>query len=145
MDFIYKTPLLGLAMSPQPHIQLIVPPVYFTKRRQLQISDDDYVIVFQRNKKFQQIFVVTVCERNVHHIEYASCLHGIHNTLKHEGAREVLRRMLELVLENSTPEMMFSIVLQNDLDETVKMVFESFKFQALHSCDTSTTYRLGLY
>ena len=145
IDFIYKTPLLGLALARQPPVRLILPAIYFTKKRQLSISDDDYAIVFQKNQKFQQIFVVTVSESNVHHLEYASCLHGIHNTLKHEGAREVLRSMLELLLENSTPDMVFSIQLQNDLDANVKMVFELFKFQVLHSCDASTTYRLGLF
>jgi len=145
MMFFYKTPLFGLAMSTQPPVRQVLPAVYFTKKRQLSISDDDYAIVFQNNHIYQEIFVVVVDESKVHHIEYASCFHSKNNRLQLENTREILRRMLELLLENSTPDMVFSIDLKTDIDVKVKMVFESFKFQVLHSSDTSTTYRLGLF
>ena len=143
--FLYKTPLFGLASSTQSPVRRILPPLYLTKERQLGISDDDYAIVFQNNHVYQEIFVVVVNETRVHHIEYASCLHSKHNRLQLESSREILRRMLELLLENSTPDMVFSIELKSDIDVKVKMVFDSFKFEALHSSDTSTTYRLGLF
>ena len=54
MDFIYKTPLLGLAMSPQPHIQLIVP----------RPSSKGTKVLLQVIKAIiNQFMCVCVCER----------------------------------------------------------------------------------
>ena len=107
-------------------------------------SDRDYAVVHQINSAYTEIILVRVSSDNNYTIEYVSFLDPKRIDALNENQRKLFKEMMEVVLENSTECMFFSIQLPNEFPENVSVVLESFKTSITTCHKTHKTHRIGL-
>jgi len=140
MGMIYKINLNAMLSSRKSASSKILP----IKLISGTWSDRDYAVVHQINSAYTEIILVRVSSDNNYTIEYVSFLDPKRIDALNENQRKMFKEMMEVVLENSTECMFFSIQLPNEFPENVSVVLESFKTSITTCHKTHKTHRIGL-
>jgi len=140
MGMIYKINLNAMLSSRKSAASKILP----IKLISGTWSDRDYAVIHQINSAYTEIILVRVSSDNNYVIEYVSFLDPKRIDALNENQRKMFKEMMEVVLENSTECMFFSIQLPNEFPENVSVVLESFKTSITTCHKTHKTHRIGL-
>jgi len=140
MGMIYKINLNAMLSSRKSAASKILPINLISETW----SDCDYAVLHQINSAYTEIILVRVCSDNNYTIEYVSFLNPTRIDVLNENQRKLLKEMMEVVLENSTECMFFSIQMPNEFPENVRIVLESFKTSITTCHKTHKTHRIGL-
>jgi len=133
---IYKINLNALLSSRKKAVSEILPVEYISQTW----SDCDYAVLHQINSAYTEIILVRIYPDNNYTVEYVSFLHPTRVNALNEHQRKLFKEMMDVVLENSTESMFFSIQLPNKLPENVRVILESFKM----SHKTHNMHRIGI-
>jgi len=107
-------------------------------------SDHDFAVLHQIHSTYTEIILVQICPDNNYNIAYVSFLHLTRIDALNEYQRKLFKEMMDVVLENSTEAMFFSIQTRNELPENVRVILESFKMSIITPHKTHNIHRIGL-
>jgi hypothetical protein len=141
MGMIYKINLNAMLMSRKHAVSKILPQKYTSQ----VASDCDYAVLHQLNSTYTEIIVVRVCPDKTHNIAYVSFLHSTRIDALNEEERKIFKEMMDVVLEDSTEDMLFSIQVRNQLPEDVKAIFETFEMSVTTPHQTHNIHRIARY
>jgi len=133
---ICKINLNALLSSRKKAVSEILPVEYISQTW----SDCDYAVLHQINSAYTEIILVRIYPDNNYTVECVSFLHPTRVTALNEQQRKLFKEMMDVVLENSTESMFFSIQIPNELPENVRVILESFKV----SHKTHNMHRIGI-
>jgi len=105
MGMIYKINLNVMLVSRKHAVSKILPLKYTSE----VASDCDYAVLHQLNSTYNEIIVVRVCPDQTHKIVFVSFLHSTRIDALNEEQRKNFKEMMDVVLEDSTKDMVFSI------------------------------------
>ena len=139
MTLIYKINFNAIRISRPQAFDKILPKRYMTEHS----SDHDFAVIFQLNSTFSEIILVKVNTEQKHDIVYISFLHStrvIARTVEH---LDIFQKMMDVLLENTTDDMHFSIKYRYFVPLTETSRFESLNLQITSSIEMHQCYKIS--